>query len=185
MPAAAVAAPLVVAGVSALSSVFSQSSGNKAKKKAQTRVARYAGPDYVIPALQRYLPIFRNLLLSQLGAGYGSQAATSLARHGFTGSGIGEIVRGLSQVAPEFEAFRAALGAAENSSARATGSQVGTAAPGGTDYSQILGSGAEAFALFKALMGTQKQNNSGNGDLFPGLDPVTGGWRNPNGAISL
>lgn len=106
----------IAAAVGAITAFAGASSKNKAKRrqreaiKARERAALQAlSPEAVAGAAKKYQPLFREQIAGGEGPLLKQGVSSSLARHGLTGTGVGEAIRGLSLSAPDHEAFRRAL----------------------------------------------------------------------------
>lgn len=85
----------------------------KAKAKREQRLYRQhlqtiTSPEYFGKTIQKMLPSMRESVASGIGPQMQSDIATSLARGGYTGTGVGEVGRAVGIAMPEIEAFRQA-----------------------------------------------------------------------------
>ena len=106
----------IAAAVGAIAAYYGARSKNKAKakqrkaiKKREAAALQALSPEAVAAATRKYQPLFREEIAGGEGPLLKQATASSLARHGLTGTGVGEAIRGLSATAPDAEAFRRAL----------------------------------------------------------------------------
>lgn len=106
----------IAAAVGAISGYMGARSKNKAARRQRDAIkAREAAalaalsPEAVSKAANKYRPLFREQIAGGEGPLLKQATASSLARHGLTGTGVGESIRALAQTAPDAEAFRRAL----------------------------------------------------------------------------
>ena len=106
----------IAAAVGAISAFSGARSRNKARKKQKRAVKErerdalaQLSPEAVTGATKKFQPLFREMIAGGEGPLLKQSTASSLARHGLTGTGVGEAIRGLSATAPDAEAFRRAL----------------------------------------------------------------------------
>lgn len=131
-------APLIVAGVSALSSYMSSQRQRAAEKKR----ALLATPEHLRQVIGQLMPFYRELVNAGLGPMFIQESARAISESGLSGSGVGEALRGLSKAVPTGMAMQEATGAAENVVNR----QIGTAPTGQINpLGEALAAGARAY----------------------------------------
>jgi hypothetical protein len=94
----------------------------------------------------RYLPIIRSQIEATIGPQLRQTTAGQISEHGLTGTGLGEVLRSLAQVAPGIEAVRQAGEEARTTQvmkARALGARIERITPGTNPILAALSGGAQ------------------------------------------
>lgn len=178
--------PYVIAAGFVIGGFFGGSKKEKAKAKSRRenklyrqKMQRLTSPEYYGQVVQKMLPSMREAVASGLGPQEQSAIATSLARGGYTGTGIGEVGRAVGVAMPQIEAFRQASSQAtpainreiEGFLANARSKQIDVGYGGGAPPSDPFGS---AGGLVNALgaMGSMKGGGGyGGGNIASMFSP--------------
>lgn len=178
--------PYAIAAGFVIGGFFGGSKKAKAKAKAKREQKLYrqhlqtiTSPEYFGKTVQKMLPSMREAVASGLGPQEQSAIATSLARGGYTGTGIGEVGRAVGVAMPQIEAFRQASSQAtpainreiEGFLANARSKQIDVGYGGGAPPSDPFGS---AGGLVNALgaMGSMKGGGGyGGGNIASMFSP--------------
>lgn len=100
------------AAIGAIGGFIGASGANRAEKATRRRVRRATKmlkPSRIMTHAKQALPQFRSLVAGGVGPGIESRAASNLARSGFTDTGTGEAIRGMSLSMPGVVASQGAL----------------------------------------------------------------------------
>lgn len=106
-------APLIIAGISALSSFM----GSRAQKVAAAQRARkmavLASPEHLRQVIGQMMPFYRELVNAGLGPQFIQESSRALSEAGMRGTGVGEALAQLGRTAPSVIATQEATGAGE------------------------------------------------------------------------
>ena len=108
---------VVGAGIGALSGFMSGRRRKKAERqerRRQARIRQIASPAHLAETMTALAPMFKQIVASGLGPQFSAMVADSLAKHGMTGTGVGEAMRTGAASAPAIFATQAAGAEAGN-----------------------------------------------------------------------
>jgi len=130
-----------------------------------------AGVENFASIVSRLQPLFRELVAGGLGPKFTQDVASSLAKRGLIGSGVGAALKNAAFAAPELFALQSAAGEAGRIQGGQVSAELGAPLPSQArvdPFSNALLSGARAFFATSApRTAPQSQAN----ELFPGLTP--------------
>lgn len=139
-------APLVAAGVSALSSYMGSRSQAKAARTQTNRLKLRASPEHLRDVINKLLPFYRELVASGLGPQFLQESARQISLAGLSGTGVGEALRTVAGGVPTATAVGMASGAAQDVVQNELASVGGMSSGGGNPLADALASGAAAYA---------------------------------------
>lgn len=167
------------AGVGAVSGYFAGRSRRKAEREQQAlyhRATTNLGAKAVMRLQRKLLPQFREQIAAGIGPQFSQQVADNLARHGLTGTGIGETIRDASYAVPGIEAFNQSLDRALQIKQAQSAAMLGRASAAQSRTSPVaeaLGAGANAY-LLSSIYGGQNRRPPApteTPNLFPTEQP--------------
>lgn len=152
-------APLIMAGVSALSSYMSAAKQKKALAQRQSKIERLSSPEHLKEVIGQLMPFYRELVNSGLGPMFIQESARALSEAGLSGSGVGEALRGLSKATPIAMAAQEATAAGTDTVNRQIAGLSGTQIPAGNPLGEALAAGARAYFGASQAQRTQQQGS--------------------------
>jgi hypothetical protein len=102
---------VIGAGIGAISGFMSGRRRKKAERqerRRQERIRMKASPEHLGDVIKSLTPLFREIVASGLGPQFQTAVADNLAKHGLTGTGVGEAFRSSAAAAPAIFATQAA-----------------------------------------------------------------------------
>lgn len=163
-------APLVVAGVSALSSYMGSRSQAKAARTQTNRLKLRASPEHLMDVVRKLMPFYRELVASGLGPQFLQESARQISLAGLSGTGVGEALRQTASAVPNATAAGLASEAGRGVVQNELASVGGMSAGGGNPLADALSAGASAYAGTAAaqrLRGEQLISRSNNRPMTP------------------
>jgi hypothetical protein len=100
------------AGIGAISGFMSGRRRQKAarqERRRQERIRMKASPEHLADVIKSLTPMFREIVASGLGPQFQTAVADNLAKHGMTGTGVGEAFRSSAEAAPAIFATQGAM----------------------------------------------------------------------------
>lgn len=170
----------VLGGISGFMSGKKEARARAEEKARQERIRQIASPQHLDQLIQHFQPLFREIVASGLGPQFQTAVADNLAKHGMTGTGVGEAFRTAGKTAPAIFATKAATEEAGSTVQRQLSAE-GIAGPPPAQASNplldaILGGARGAFSMSS---GTSAPKSTG--DVLAGVsNPPAGTPTLPN-----
>jgi YmgG-like glycine-zipper protein len=147
---------LIGAGIGAISGFMSgrrRKKAERAERRRQERIRQKASPQHLAAVIQSLQPVFREIVASGLGPQFQTQVNDSLAKHGLTGTGVGEAFRSSAAAAPAIFATQGATSEANqvvNRELYAEGVAGPEPSPAGNPLMDALMGGARGYFAMSA-----------------------------------
>lgn len=90
----------VVGGISGFMSGRRRQKAARQERRRQARIRTIASPQHLADVMRALQPMFRELVAAGLGPQFQTAVADNLAKHGLTGTGVGEAFRSSAAAAP-------------------------------------------------------------------------------------
>jgi hypothetical protein len=108
------AAGAVIGGVSGFMAGRRKQKAARNERRRQTRIRALASPAHLADVMKSLQPMMKMIVASNLGPQFQTMVADSLAKHGLTGTGVGEAFRSSAAAAPAIFATEGAASEAGN-----------------------------------------------------------------------
>src|SRR5262245_47991440 len=150
-------APLVIAGVSALSNYIGSRGARAAAQTQTNRLKLRASPEHLMDVIRKLQPFYRELVASGLGPQFLQESARQISMAGLTGTGVGEALRTVAGTVPQAAATGMASEAAQGVVQNELASVGGMTAGGGNPLADALAAGARAYIGTSEAMRARNQ----------------------------
>lgn len=104
----------IIGGISGFMSGKRRKAAAREERRRQARIRMKASPEHLAQVMQSLAPMFREIVASGLGPEFQTMVADNLAKHGLTGTGVGEAFRSSASAAPAIFATKSAAAEAGN-----------------------------------------------------------------------